>query len=140
MTTTTSTSSTRPVGPYCRAFRRGSLGDAIDGRSREGRYLRKIEAELVAHVGGAPSFTQTMLIRRCARAMLRLELLDQKMTSGNWTDHDGRVFGGLNNAVRLGLRELGLRPTPPKQPSLAEVLASAKGRYQADDDDEEETP
>jgi hypothetical protein len=27
-----------------------------------------------------------MLIRRCARGMLRLELLDEKMAAGNWTE------------------------------------------------------
>jgi hypothetical protein len=53
----------------------------------------------VAQFGGSPSFAQKLLIRRAARAMLRLELLDEKMAAGNWTDHDSRTFGGLNNAV-----------------------------------------
>jgi hypothetical protein len=30
------------------------------------------EAELIADIGGAPTFAQKMLIRRCARGMLRL--------------------------------------------------------------------
>jgi hypothetical protein len=61
-----------------------------------------------------------MLIRRCARGMLRLELLDEKMATGNWTDHDGRTFGGLTNPVRLMLRELGVKAeaAPEKPPSL----------------------
>ncbi len=59
----------------------------------------------------SPSFAQRLLIRRTARAMLRLELLDAKMSSGDWTDHDARTFGGLNNALRLALRELGVRET-----------------------------
>jgi hypothetical protein len=42
--------------------------------------------------------------------MLQLELLDAKMASGNWTGHDSRTQGGLNNAVRLALRELGIKP------------------------------
>jgi hypothetical protein len=41
--------------------------------------------------------------------MLKLELLDEKMSSGTWTDHDARTFGGLNNALRLALRELGIK-------------------------------
>ena len=47
--------------------------------------------------------------------MLRLELLDEKMTAGQWTDHDARTFGRLTNAVRLPARELGLRAAPAKK-------------------------
>lgn len=122
MDTPASPSNRPPLGPHSRAFARGSLGDAIDGRSREGKFLRKVEAELTEHVGGAPSFTQRLLIRRAARALLRLELLDEKMASGNWTDHDARTFGGLNNALRLCLRELGFKAAPPKTPTLQDYL------------------
>ena len=94
-----STANTARVGPHSRALRRGVVGDQIDGRSREGRFLRAAEAELIAHVGGSPSFTQRLLIRRAARAMLRLELFDAKLQSGNWSDDDGRTYGGLQNAV-----------------------------------------
>lgn len=100
------------------------MGDEVDGRSREGRFLKKVEVELSAHVGGSPNFAQKTLIRRAARAMLRLELLDEKMTTGNWTDHDGRVFGGLNNALRMCLRELGIKAAPPKTPTLQDYLAA----------------
>lgn len=33
--------------PDSRALGRGALGDAIDGRSREGKFIRRIEAELL---------------------------------------------------------------------------------------------
>jgi hypothetical protein len=55
-----------------RVLRRGVLGDRVDGRSREGRFLTKIERELTRQIG-QPSFTQKLLIRRLSRAMLRLE-------------------------------------------------------------------
>jgi hypothetical protein len=113
-----------PVGPYCRALQRGVLGDTISGTSREGKFLRRVEAELTAHVGDAPSFPQVLLIRRVSRAMLRLELLDAKMTDGSATDHDWRVFGGLSNSVRLMLRELGIKSAPPsRRLSVPEYLA-----------------
>jgi hypothetical protein len=123
MVTAASSATRRAVRPYCRALARGVI--AIDGRSKEGKFLRRCEAELTAHVGGSPSFAQKLLIRRAARAMLRLELLDAKMASGNWTDHDARTFGGLNNAIRLALRELGVRETKPKKPipTIAEIAA-----------------
>jgi hypothetical protein len=45
--------------PDSRALGRGALGDAIDGRSREGKFIRRIEAELLDQLGdneplGAP--------------------------------------------------------------------------------------
>ena len=82
MTMATSAPIPTRLGPHCRALRRGVIGDAIDGRSREGKFLRKCEAELVAQVGGQPSFAQRLLIRRIARAMLKLELFDAKMAGG----------------------------------------------------------
>jgi hypothetical protein len=112
-------------------FARGSLGEA-DGRSREGRFLRQVETELTRHVGGEPSFAQKMLIRRAARAMLRLELLDEKMASGSWTDHDSRTFGGLNNALRLCLRELGVKAVAHKPANpLAEHFSRPPARSAA---------
>jgi hypothetical protein len=115
------------LGSESRVLRRGVLGDSIDGRSREGRFLLQCERELIAHCGGSPSFTQCLLIRRAARAMLRLELLDDKMTSGKWTDHDARTFGGLSNALRLMLRELGLKAaTQDKLLSLDDIVAGRR--------------
>jgi hypothetical protein len=121
MTTDKSPSGKPQLGPHCRALRRGSLGDSIDGRSREGKFLRKCEAELVAQVGGQPSFAQRLLIRRIARMTLRLDLFDLKLSAGSWTDHDARTYGGLSNALRLALREMGLKAAPlPKPSPLAE--------------------
>ena len=117
MKTAASQSVGTPLGPHCRALRRGVIGDAIDGRSREGKFLRKCEAELVAQTGGEPSFAQRLLVRRIARAMLKLELFDAKMAGNNWTDHDARTYGGLSNALRSMLRELGLKAAPAAKPS-----------------------
>ncbi len=74
------------------------------------------------------SAARLRLRRSCSsvapRAMLRLELLDAKMSSGDWTDHGARTFGGLNNALRLARRELGVRETTPKPiPTIAEIAA-----------------
>jgi hypothetical protein len=115
----------RALTSESRVLRRGVLGDKIDGRSREGRFLTQIERELTRQCGGAPTFTQRLLIRRLSRGMLRLEPLDEKMTSGEWTDHDARTFGGLTNAVRLLSRELGLKAkaTSEKLPGLSDILA-----------------
>jgi hypothetical protein len=113
----------RGVKPYSKSIARGSAGDTIDMRSREGRYLRHAEVELSRHVGGNPSFVQKILIMRASRAMLRLQLLDEKMEAGTWTDCDSRTFGGLSNSLRLMLRELGIRAAPAKEPSLEDIIA-----------------
>jgi hypothetical protein len=42
----------RSLSSESRVLRRGVLGDKVDGRSREGRFLTKCERELVAQVGG----------------------------------------------------------------------------------------
>ena len=107
-----------------RVLRRGVLGDRVDGRSREGRFLSQIERELVAQVG-KPSFTQKLLIRRLSRAMLRLEQLDEKATAGTLSDHDARSFSALSNQVRLLARELGLKAAPAeKLPDLHDIVAA----------------
>jgi hypothetical protein len=55
---------------------------------------------------------------------LRLELLDEKMTAGSLTAHDGRSFSALSNQVRLLARELGLKASPAeKLPDLRDILA-----------------
>jgi hypothetical protein len=126
MTTPSSPAKTRRVGPYSRAFR-NALGDQFDGRSREGRFVRKVEAEIAAQLGGTASFIQMSLIRRAARTMLQLELLDKKFSSGTWTQLDGHVQGGLANNLRLVFRELGVKALPPKKIGLAEYLADKKG-------------
>jgi hypothetical protein len=70
--------------------------------------------------------TQRLLIRRLARNMLRLELIDERLTAGKTLSaHDGRTFSALSNHVRLIARELGLRAeaAKAKAPGLADILA-----------------
>jgi hypothetical protein len=109
------------IGPDCRQISRGSLGP-IDGRTLQGKFARKLESELVNHVGGKPTFPQTLLIRRIVRGTWQLEQLDAKMASGRWTDHDSRTYGGLSNSLRLALRELGMKPAQSKPKSVADYI------------------
>lgn len=113
----------RPIGPHSRRFRRGVIGDSVDGRSAIGRLIRRLETELVAHVGGHPTIVERLLIERAIRLYLRLDLLEQKAASGNWTDVDGRTYGGCLNAFRLTCRELGLKGAAPRPEGLAELTA-----------------
>ena len=126
MDSTASAPGIAPLRPHSRALSRGVIDDGIDGRSREGRFLRAVEAELVEHVGGSPSTTQRILIHRCARLMLRLDIFDQKLADGAMTSHDARTYNALQNSLRLAIRDLGLRSKGLDGPavlSLADIAA-----------------
>ncbi len=124
MDTPESSSPARRIKPYCKALRRGSLGAEIDGRSSEGKFLRRIEGELIEQIG-EPTFSQMLAIRRIARLSLQAELLDAKMSSGDWTPHDSRTAAGINNAVLRALKDLGLKNKVAEKsaPSIAEIAA-----------------
>jgi hypothetical protein len=110
------------LGPYSRLLARGS----VDGRSREGRYLAALKTELNHHVGGNPSIAERLLIDRLAQVALRLQLFDEKMAAGELTDHDARVYGALHNALRLMLREVGVKPSAQPPLSLADYIATQR--------------
>jgi hypothetical protein len=140
MSATSTTKIRRTLGPHSRLLQHGIVGLSIDGRSQDGRFLRHAEASLIAHVGGSPSTTEMMLIRRLSRVMLRIEKFDQKMEAGQFTDHDGRVYNALQNVFLRTITTLGLKPPPPRQLTPQEQLAALtaaarRGRVQLDDDD-----
>jgi hypothetical protein len=114
------------VGPYSRTLNRGVIGATVDGRSTLGRLMRTLEAELVAHVGGKPTVTQRMLIDRAVKIRVQLDLLDEKVARGDWTGHDTRTYGGLHNAYRLTVRELGMRPAAEKPMDALTYLAAKR--------------
>jgi hypothetical protein len=105
------------TGPYSSSLlRRGALGKLADGRTKLGRFIRCFEAELVEHCGGKPTVTQKILIDRIVRMRVRIDMLEEKMTAGTFTDYDGKVYGGLLNGLRLTARDLGLEaPAPPAE-------------------------
>lgn len=100
----------------------------LDGRTREGRLLRRVRSDLTAHVGGKPSAPQRMLIERAATLALHVGTLDRKvLESGVMTEHDSRVYLAWSNSLTRTLRELGVdRSTSPQDPGapLRDYLAS----------------
>jgi hypothetical protein len=97
----------------------------MDGRTSQARYLKHVQGELAAHLGGAErlSVPQRILIERVATDLLRLKLLDSEMATGTFSPHDGRVAHALRNSVRLVLRELGLQPAAPPSSAPAPALS-----------------
>ena len=124
MDTAASPSPARRIKPYCKALTRGSLGADIDGRSVEGKFLRRIEAELVEQLGGSPTFSQTLSIRRIARLSLQCEAFDTKLATG-WTPHDARTAAGINNAILRALKDLGLKAKAVRADPVASLNAIA---------------
>jgi hypothetical protein len=119
----------RPIGPYSVRLQRGALGAIADGRSATGRFIRRLEAELTAHCGGSTTITQRLLIDRVIRIRLQLDALDEKLSAGTWTPHDQRTYGGLLNAFRLHMRELGIKSAPErKAPSLSDITTRIAAR------------
>jgi hypothetical protein len=92
-----------------------------------------MEAELVRHLGGAPSFVQKLLVERLVKIRLRLDALEQKAEADNWTDLDRRTYGALLNAFRLTAREIGLKPVTASLPkiTLSDHLAAKQAAGQA---------
>jgi hypothetical protein len=116
------------LGPYSRAIDRGAIGCLVDGRSTEGRFLRKYEAMLIEHIGGNPSILQRALITRCARLALHLEMIDRKsLAEGRTiTQHDATFYASWSNSLGRMLARLGLEPAAAPQPTLADYFASGK--------------
>ena len=113
----------RRIGPHSRAFKDGSLGLSVDGRSSEGRYLRRVIAELTAQLGREPTFAEGLLIRRAARASLILDLFDSKIMAGeSWTQVDANTMGGVAGSLMLILRELGVKPHLPEGLNTSEIV------------------
>ena len=97
------------VGPYSK---QGALS-SLDRRSRPALFLKSYVDSLTAHVGGAPSATQRILIDRAARLALQIELMDERaLASGKVSD--SKAYLSWCNALRLCIRELGVRSAPER--------------------------
>ncbi len=110
------------IGPYSRA----SALAKLDGRTREARLMRELREELVAHVGGSPSATQTALIERIVWIGLHLALMDRRTAAGReMTERDSREYLAWANSQARLLRQLGFRAAPASRRSLQDHLARA---------------
>jgi hypothetical protein len=102
-------------------LRRGAVGDFIDARSREDKFLRDCEAMLIEHVGGNPSLVQRVIITRAARVALHLELMDEKslLKGHGFGIHDHNYYVSWSNSLARLLARLGvIEPTVASQPPM----------------------
>jgi hypothetical protein len=113
------------VGPLSPRWRVRKL----DGRCREAKRLRKIESDLIAHLGGPErvSAPARLMIERVSVDMLRLEMFDVKAAAGQLTELDSRMMHALRNSTRLTLKALGaLEPPAAAKPMTALDYLAAK--------------
>ncbi len=108
----------RRVGAY-------SSPDALarlDNRSREGRIMAQVRADLTTHLGGKPSATQRAMIDRAAWLTLHMALIDAKIgTTGSLTDHDSRTYLAWSNTLTRTMRSLGLHGAAPAIETLDDI-------------------
>ena len=113
------------LGPHSRAIERGAIGWAIDGRSREGRFLRAYEAMLIKHLGGKPSAVHLEVVRRAARLALHLELQDEKTLGGEaMSDGGAKWYMTWHNSLCRTLGQIGFHPVKAPTLTLQEYLDS----------------
>lgn len=86
-----------------------------DGRSREGRYVRRFRADLIRYVGGNPDRVQNALIERAAWTSLRLTNLEARLADGQEVNEADYL--AWTNALMFALARLGDAPRP--DPSTA---------------------
>jgi hypothetical protein len=114
------------LGPHTREHR---LIAGIDWRTREGQTLIAAREELTRHVGGKPNNVQKALIERAARLTLYIELMDaEALKAGTMTERNSRQYLAWVNALRLCLREIGVKAAPQdKALDLDAIIARNKG-------------
>jgi hypothetical protein len=115
----------RRLGPHTREHQ---LIAGIDWRSREAKVLVAARRELTAHVGGKPNNVQKALIERAARLTLYIELMDaEALKAGTMSERNSRQYLAWVNALRLCLRELGVKESAAeKPPSLDSIVSRHK--------------
>ena len=101
----------------------------VTTRTAEGRLIRDVRADLIKHVGGAPSATQRVLIERAVMLTVQLGRMDAKsLVDGVMSDHASREYLAWSNTLTRTMKALGLKGPPERQRTLAEVRAAQPSR------------
>jgi hypothetical protein len=95
----------------------------LDARTLEGKTERRALRELTAHLGGNPTFPQEVLIRRAARLLVMIELMEKRLIeSDEMSDFASRQILAWVNTLRRTLEALGLQRPQQVPKKLADVL------------------
>lgn len=90
--------------------------------------MRKIQRDLIAHVGGEPSAAQRILIEQAAQLRLHIALMDKRTAEGReLSERDARQYLAWANSLSKLLRHLGLKGVAARPRSLADHIAERNG-------------
>lgn len=110
------------IGPHSRPEKLA----LTDGRSAEGKFMKRVRDDLAQHVGGRPSATQKMIIAQIAMLTLQIRLMDREaIKRPKMTATQSKHYLAWSNTLARLLRQLGLKSTPTTAPSLASIDWSA---------------
>jgi hypothetical protein len=114
-------------------FARDSTLSTIDRRTRAGRVLRSVEADLVEHLGGNPTTAERLIIQSAALKATRLSLLTEKLLDkGDLSEGSDHHALAWLNSLRLDLAALGLeRRAKDVTPDLKDYIAGKAGAVTA---------
>ena len=91
------------IGPHSRPHNLAK----VDGRTEHAAVMRRVRAELTAHVGGHPTAIQRALIERIVWLSLKLAMLDKKLATGkDFTEVDSNTYLAWNNSLVRTLARL----------------------------------
>jgi hypothetical protein len=119
----------RKVGPFSKRLSFAML----DLRTQEGRYARDICDGITADLGGAPNAAQQILCQMFALKVLRVQLLVQKILSGETVNrHTENYCLAWMNSARRDLEALNVLTGASGAQSLFEVPISEMTDEQLD--------
>jgi hypothetical protein len=102
----------------------------IDGRSSDAVFLRTVRAELLAHIGREPSVPERLLVEQAAQIRLRIAKTDALYArQPEITQHAGREYLALANALAKILGQLGMRPGQPPPPKPKRGLGAVLAKF-----------
>jgi hypothetical protein len=108
----------KPVMPQSRMFREGSLTRYGDGRSRQAKFLRRLKAELLAHLGAQPSLIQQQLVDLAVADRFQMLLFEQRFAAaGRLTPHERREESAVRTRFERTLLRLGLKAAAAPAPT-----------------------
>jgi hypothetical protein len=112
---------------------------ALDRRTKEARHMEAVIEDLTAHCGGKPSAIERAMIERAAWLSLRCSLLDRKIASGEFSEHDSRTYLAWAGALTRLLQRLGPKAeTAAPKASLADYLRGLPATPLPDDEPDED--
>jgi hypothetical protein len=95
----------------------------VTTRSAEGRLIRDVRADLINHVGGAPSATQRVMIERAVMLTVQLGRMDAKaLADGAMSEHASREYLAWSNTLTRTMKALGIKGAADRAPSIKDFI------------------